>query len=272
MENPFIQLHREFRSAGAKMLISSGQACVLYGISAFSKDGDWIVEEKLQSFDIILNVLAEKGANYRMGAPLDIRWHRIGWTSHFEFQTTQGFRLRADFCSRPPRVNSLEELWERAISDKDHDVVNVEHLILLKKTGRIRDYSMIGALAQIAGLEAGNSEIALQYLQDYDHLEKATILWPEEAKRCSREAVKLLVEGKGRDEVIGAIAREQDESLRFDARRVETIREYSADLQKQFADLKNEWRKHNTPLLDQHQQLLNAAYPLLQKVIPDGRP
>jgi len=60
MENPFIQLHREFRAAGARTLISSGQACVLYGISAFSKDGDWIVEEKTQSFDIILNVLAEK--------------------------------------------------------------------------------------------------------------------------------------------------------------------------------------------------------------------
>jgi len=95
MENPFIQLHREFRAAGAKTLISSGQACVLYGISAFSKDGDWIVE---------------------------------------------------------------------------------------------------------------------------------------------------------------------------------TIREYSADLQKRFVELKNDWSDHKTPLRDQHQQVLNAAYPLLQKVIPNGCP
>jgi ATP-dependent protease HslVU (ClpYQ) peptidase subunit len=98
------------------------------------------------------------------------------------------------------------------------------------------------------------------------------IRWPEEAGRCSREAVKLLSEGKVRDEVIAAIAREQDESLRLDARRVETIREYSADLQKRFVELKNDWRDHKTPLRDQHQQLLNAAYPLLQKVIPNGCP
>ena len=42
MQNPYLKLHKEFRAAGAEVLISSGQACVVFGIAAFSKDGDWI--------------------------------------------------------------------------------------------------------------------------------------------------------------------------------------------------------------------------------------
>jgi hypothetical protein len=45
MDNPYISLHEEFRAAGAEVLLSSGQACVMFGIAAFSKDGDWIVRE-----------------------------------------------------------------------------------------------------------------------------------------------------------------------------------------------------------------------------------
>jgi hypothetical protein len=36
MKNPYIELHRAFCRAGARVLISSGQACVLFGIAAFS--------------------------------------------------------------------------------------------------------------------------------------------------------------------------------------------------------------------------------------------
>jgi len=45
MENPYLILHQEFSRAGADVLLSSGQACVVFGIAAFSKDGDWIVRE-----------------------------------------------------------------------------------------------------------------------------------------------------------------------------------------------------------------------------------
>ena len=37
MENPFLKLHKEFRNAGADVLLSSGQACVVFGIASFSK-------------------------------------------------------------------------------------------------------------------------------------------------------------------------------------------------------------------------------------------
>jgi len=39
VNNPYQELHHEFVKAGAQVLLSSGQACVMYGIAAFSKDG-----------------------------------------------------------------------------------------------------------------------------------------------------------------------------------------------------------------------------------------
>lgn len=270
MDNPFFELHREFRSAGARVLLSSGQACVLYGISTFSKDGDWILAEEEQTFERVLQVLAQKGAHYRLGAPLDLRWHLKGWTSHFEYRTPEGFRLRADFCSRPPRVGDLDALWRESLEEKGHEVVDVERLILLKMTRRVRDYAMIGALAQIAGLERSDPGIALRYLQDYNHLKEATARWPEEARACRREAVRRIVEGGSRDEVVAAIALEQDELLRRDAQRVEALKESSAGLRQEFMKLRDRWRAEKTPLFDQHKELLEAAEPVLERMRTNG--
>ena len=58
MENPYFELHREFRSAGAEVLLSSVQACVAFGVAAFSKDGDWVIRELPTSCDAVLAVLA----------------------------------------------------------------------------------------------------------------------------------------------------------------------------------------------------------------------
>jgi hypothetical protein len=60
MKNPYEELHREFVHAGARVMLSSGQACVMYGIAAFSKDGDWIIEESEESCRAVLSVLEEK--------------------------------------------------------------------------------------------------------------------------------------------------------------------------------------------------------------------
>jgi hypothetical protein len=81
MRNPYLELHREFRAAGAEMLVSSGQACVLYGIAAFSRDGDWVIREDAASCNAALGVLARRDAQYRLGAPLDVAWLHHGWTA-----------------------------------------------------------------------------------------------------------------------------------------------------------------------------------------------
>ena len=263
MENPYFQLHRRFRDAGAEVLLSSGQACVAFGIAAFSKDGDWIIREDAASCRAVLGVLKEERATYRLGAPLDPEWLRLGLTTHFEYITGEGLRMRADFCSRPPRVSDLSRMWVSAVQSEGLDVVDVETLIRLKQTRRQRDYPVIGALAQVAGLEERVPHIALNYLQDYDLLRSAVLQWPREAGSTGREAVRLLVAGASRREVVIALALEQDELVRRDHERVRALEARAGDYPERFMRLRARWRRNRVSLLRQHEQLREVASCLL---------
>jgi len=264
MDNPYIVLHKEFKAAGAEVLLSSGQACVVFGIAAFSKDGDWVVRETEESCAAILGVLDRHGAQYRLGVPLHPDWLRLGLTSHFEFYTEAGFRMRTDFCTRPPRVPDIDRLWQRAIQIEDIDVVDVESLLQLKQTRRLRDYAMVGALAEVAGLQENAAELALSYLQDYSLLSQAVQRWPHEAPSCEREAVKKLLEGAARSEVVAALAIEQDARIQADERRIASMQIQLGAYARDFVRLRAAWRKSEPALAEQHRVLMDAAKPLLE--------
>lgn len=262
IKNPYQEIHREFVNAGAKVLLSSGQACVVYGIAAFSKNGDWIVEETDSSCNAVLSVLAEKKADYRLGAPLDVNFLSQGWTSHFEY-IENDIRVRIDFCSRPPRVSGLELMWKNAVHANGIDIVDVETLILLKQTRRIRDYSVIGALAEVLGYNENIPEIALEYLQDYESLKKAVEKWPEQSKQSTRNAVQMLISGAPRRDVVMVLALEQDEQIQKDENRIQTMSELSKTYQENFVRLKKVWKENRLPLLEQHRQLKETAIEFL---------
>jgi hypothetical protein len=264
MVNPYFELHKEFKAAGARILMSSGQACVLFGIAAFSKDGDWIVEETESSCQIVLEVLERKKAFYRLGMPLDVRYLRGGWTSHFEYITSDEYRMRVDFCSRPPRIETIQEIWQNFGTKNSIDVIDVENLIRLKQTRRVRDYHIIGTLAQVMGFQQGQPSIALNYLQDYSLLKNAVQLWPMEALECDRPAVRLLRAGGLRSDVIAALAIEQDEKIQADEFRIKALSLRSKTLQQKFISLKKEWLQSDASLLRQHDDLLKAAQPILE--------
>ena len=264
MDNPYIVLHKEFTAAGAEVLLSSGQACVVFGIAAFSKDGDWIVRETEESCAAILDVLGRHGAQYRLGVPLHPDWLSLGLTSHFEFQTDAGFRMRTDFCTRPPRVPDIDRIWRRAIQIEDIDIVDVESLLQLKQTRRLRDYAMVGALAEVAGLQENAAELALNYLQDYTLLSQAVQRWPRETASCEREAVRRLLEGAARSEVVAALAIEQDARLQADERRIDEIQVQLVTYARDFARLRAGWRKSDLALAEQHRALMVAAKTLLE--------
>jgi len=264
MENPYVILHGEFRAAGAELLLSSGQACVLFGIAAFSKDGDWIVRETEASCAAVLDVLRRHGAQYRLGAPLHPAWLRLGLTSHFEFQTEAGFRMRTDFCTRPPRVPDVERMWRRAIQIETIDVVDVESLVQLKQTRRQRDYAVVGALAEVAGLQEDAPELALNFLQDYTLLKQAVKRWPREAATCHREAVKRLLRDAPRSEVVAALAIEQDARMQEDERRIEDMQTRLGVYARDFARLRANWRKRGASLAEQHGELMSNARALLE--------
>lgn len=81
---------RKLRSQGVVCAITSGMACVHYGVAETTKDCDLLCHPG--SFDTLLNLLAETtiagaSCHYRghISPPLDARWHRGGWSSHFEW-------------------------------------------------------------------------------------------------------------------------------------------------------------------------------------------
>jgi hypothetical protein len=121
---------------------------------------------------------------------------------------------------------------------------------------------MIGALAEVAGLEGGVPELALGYLQDYDLLAQAVERWPEEARQCSRRAVRVLIEGRPRADVVSAIAIEQDEGVQADQARIDRMEAEYGDYARQFSRLRKSWRETGTPLHEQHRALMELAGPL----------
>jgi len=147
--NIYVELTHAFNANGLNVVLSSGQAVVLYKLAIASKDGDWLVREDQAAIDQVLAVLAERGAKYRFGAPFDLRWMRGGWSSHFEFR--EGLlRIRTDFVTRPPRISpqALKAIWQGQ-GAAEVPIVDVKNLVELKKTNREKDYAVIGELARL---------------------------------------------------------------------------------------------------------------------------
>jgi hypothetical protein len=147
VSNIYLDLTKEFNAGQLRAIVSSGQAVVLHRLAIMSKDGDWILREESDALAHVLGTLATRGARYRFGAPLDLRWMAGGWSAHFEFRHEQ-LRVRTDFVTRPPRVDSeeLAKVWGNA---GDPPVVPPAILAALKKTNREKDYAVIGELARL---------------------------------------------------------------------------------------------------------------------------
>jgi hypothetical protein len=147
LENIYFTLTEAFNRNGRHVALASGQAVVFYRIAIMSKDGDWIVREVPDACEQVLSELERRGAHYRLGAPLDVRWLAGGWSSHFEFFDSEQRRVRCDFVSRPPRVplSSLAPLFD--VRQPPLVAVDPESLILMKQTQRAKDYPVIGELA-----------------------------------------------------------------------------------------------------------------------------
>ena len=81
---------RTLHSRGVVCAITRGLACVHYGVAETTKDCDLLCHPG--SFDVLLNLLADTeitghACHYRghISPPLDARWHRGGWASHFQW-------------------------------------------------------------------------------------------------------------------------------------------------------------------------------------------
>lgn len=225
--NIYFELTDLFNDGECRAVLGSGQAVVHYRLAIMSKDGDWIVREDEEACSHIRAVLAQRGARYRAGAPLDVRWLAGGWSSHFEFRDARERRVRCDFFSRPPRIpRRVVESHFSGAGGTRRAVVGVEELILMKRTQRAKDYPVIGELARRLPPER-----EIEYTTDPD---RVLALAESCGTGSSRRPVQAALAGRGRLEVVRALAEEADEMQLEDRRRLESYaraaRPYLADL------------------------------------------
>ena len=137
-------LVRELRSRGVIAAITSGLACVHYGVAETTKDCDLLCHPA--SFDELLKLLAETkiaghSCSYRgnISPPLDARWHRGGWTSHFEW-VLDSSAVTLDVFGHALRESSPWTQDVLGLYAGPHTVAT------MKRTNRDKDWAFITAL------------------------------------------------------------------------------------------------------------------------------
>lgn len=250
--NIYFELTDLFNDGERRAVLGSGQAVVHYRLAIMSKDGDWIVREDEEACSHIRTVLAQREARYRAGAPLDPRWLAGGWSSHFEFRDARERRVRCDFFSRPPRIPRpvVEGLFSET-SGTQRAVVGLEELILMKRTQRAKDYPVIGELARRLPPER-----EIEYTTDPD---RVLALAESYGTGSARLPVQAALSGRGRLEVVRALAEEADTMQLQDRRRLEAYARVARPYLARVAGLGHDELR----LPDGHERLCRVAEELL---------
>jgi hypothetical protein len=250
--NVYFDLTRAFNEHGPVVALASGQAVVHYRVAIMSKDGDWVIRETVEACGNVLDILTERAASYRPGAPLDPRWLAGGWSSHFEFSDDKHRRVRCDFFSRPPRVElvAIERLF--ASASDPFLVVDLESLIRMKRTQRAKDYAVIGELATRL---APAREILLT-----TDAERLLQLAPSYGVGVRRPSVRAARVGD-RDAVVVALAREQDRYQQMDRARLDAYAAAARPYLEAFAQLSADDRR----LPGAHERVVGLAERLLPR-------
>jgi hypothetical protein len=223
--NVYVELTDEFNRGRIRAVISSGQAVVVHRLAIMSKDGDWILREDEEATSHVLGVLDARGAAYRFGAPLDVRWLRGGWSAHLEYRTG-ALRIRTDFVTRPPRLSlaALQAAW-RDGEQRIPPVIGIAPLAELKKTNREKDYAVIGELARRVSDLAGQLRLS-RSARDLLRLAEAH---PAEWMMARADRPALDAANGGLAALEAALDAERRELMHANERRLQRYREAARD-------------------------------------------
>ncbi|HAV62425.1 MAG TPA: hypothetical protein DCY13_08690 [Verrucomicrobiales bacterium] len=148
-------LVRRLRSKGVLCAITGSLACVHYGIAESTKDCDLLCHPA--SFEKLLALLVrtkveETPCQYRgnISPPLDARWHRGGWTSHFEWDAPAG-KVKLDVFGHGLRESRP---WA---GDLLGFYAGPGTVAAMKRTNRDKDWPFVDSLG-VRMIEAGNDE------------------------------------------------------------------------------------------------------------------
>ena len=204
-----IQFYRNFqalmREHGLRHVLTSGMACVEYGLQQNTKDTDWIIHP--DDLEKLLAMLYEcerglTGNNWRVsyrslfGAPFLKEYHQGGWTTHIAIHdepTSPEHHL--DFFGKPPRLRGDEWLPTTG------SIASRSIVAQMKKTDRDKDWPFVNGLAAQECLSGDPS--GLLHLREMDLLKQ---YWNEqdEATRTRLQTFRplLLLVGNTTDETL----------------------------------------------------------------------
>lgn len=267
MVNPYLELTAEFNRGRLRALVSSGQAVVLHRLAIMSKDGDWILREDEETVEHVLATLAARGARYRFGAPLDLRWLAGGWSAHFDSRW-EGLRLRTDFVTRPPRISprQLARIWETAEATGT-EVVGLEPLAAIKLTNREKDYAVVGELAR----RMTDPRAQFRWSRSARDLISLAERHPDEWERACRERPLLAHVADGREALEEALDRERRELIRANEERLARYQTAARAWSEQWPQVQR--RIAGLTLDEAHRVVVSRAEGVLPfEVAPGGEP
>jgi len=239
------------RSRGITCAITSGLACVAFGVAQTTKDCDLLcAPDAAGEFFKLLGEASLGGQmpSYRghLTPPLDSRWLRGGWTSHFVWDTP-GLEAYLDIFGVAPRGSSPWEAEVQGFYAGLHTVAE------MKRTNREKDWPFATALG-VKLLEAGDPRGWL-HLFNYDVLvQTARKLRCPAAMIALRPALALLVEADERLEL--ALKGEIEFWNRLDELRVKV---YERAVRPYMLAVKRDPRSSAPPLAVQHECRLEHA-------------
>ena len=144
LERFYEDLVARARSRGVVCAITSGMACVAFGVAQSTQDCDLLCAP--DSTGKLLDLLSETKLeghppDYRgrMTPPLDARWFRGGWTSHFAWERL-GSEAYLDIFGLAPRGSSPWEAEIRGFYAGPHTVAE------MKRTNRAKDWPFVTAI------------------------------------------------------------------------------------------------------------------------------
>jgi len=132
---------------GIRHVLTSGMACVEYGIQQNTKDTDWIID--VADYPALVSLLTDKdrdGWEVRhrqlFGAPMEIAYMSGGWTCHLAIHDAgDSPEHHVDLFGIPPRLE--KGAW---VADYG-GLLNRPALAQMKKTDRAKDWPFINGLA-----------------------------------------------------------------------------------------------------------------------------
>ena len=168
LESFFTRLVATAQARGITCAITSGMACVHFGVAATTKDCDVLcAPANADAFRALIAETSLRGLlpNYRgnLSPPLDARWLRGGWTAHFTWKTKPE-ETCLDIFGIAPRGSSPWEAELQQLYASQHTVAE------MKLTNRDKDWPFVTALG-IKLLNAGDVRGCL-HLYSVDSLRK----------------------------------------------------------------------------------------------------